>query len=33
VAELPLDDVQRHAFTRQLERVCVTHLMGREPGA
>ena len=31
VPELALDDVQRHAFARELERVRVTQLVRREP--
>jgi hypothetical protein len=31
VAELALDDVQRHALAGELERVRVAQLMGREP--
>ena len=31
VAELALDDVQRHALARELERVRVAQLVGREP--
>ena len=31
MAELALDDVQRHALARELERVRVAQLVGREP--
>jgi hypothetical protein len=31
VAELALDDVQRHALAGELERVGVTQLLRREP--
>jgi hypothetical protein len=31
VAELALNDVQRHALARELERVRVAQLMRREP--
>jgi hypothetical protein len=31
LAELALDDVERHAFTRELERMRVAQLMRREP--
>jgi hypothetical protein len=31
VPELALDDVQRHTLTGELERVCVTQLVRREP--
>jgi hypothetical protein len=30
VAELALDDVERHAFAREFESVGMTQLMGRE---
>jgi hypothetical protein len=30
MAELALDDVQRHALARELERVCVAQLVRRE---
>ena len=31
MADLALDDVQRHALAGELERVSVAQLMGREP--
>src|SRR6266511_3789648 len=31
VAELALDDVERNAFARELERMSMAQLMGREP--
>ena len=33
MSELSLDDDQRHALMRHLDRVRVTELMGREPAA
>ena len=33
MAELALDDVQRHAFVGELERVGVAELVGRKPPA
>lgn len=33
MSELALDDVQRHAYTKELERVPVTQLVRREPSA
>jgi hypothetical protein len=32
VAELALDDDQRHAFAEHLDRVCVAQLRGRSVG-